>query len=317
MSYPTHLPEDLTRAIDTVMGPISDYSVYVLDGQTGDLTGDPDDWHDALVIAEPDPGISHLAHRTIKFTRDPIGNIEYYFPERNDIDPVHVGGPDTPEPAKPNKPVVIGLTGPAGAGKNAAGDILAARYGYRTLALADAVRDALWQIDPIVTTGHPDAQAEPVTLRTIITSHGWDQAKREYPEIRRLLQKVGTEAGWQLHGQNLWTDLLRRKITEILDQADRPGNPDRDQIGFVITDVRFPHEIELVTSLGGQIWKIDRQVQDLPGQTGQHASEHSISGHRPDHIVDNSGDLDQLHHQLAVKMDQYGPWFDELATDTP
>lgn len=309
---PTYIPDELAQAIETTLGPISDYAVYVLDGQTAEVN--PDDgnnWHDALVIAEHGFSIRHLAHRIIKFTRDPQGQIEYYFPERPDIPAVQVGSDQAAVPPKRNKPPVIGLTGAAGAGKNAVGEILERPYGYTALALADSVRQAAWEIDPIITAR---TDMDPLTLRDLVNELGWDTAKRKYPEVRRILQRVGTEAGWQMHGENLWTDLLSHKIKAAFDsaEADRE-DPTRSCTGIVVTDVRFPHEIELIKALGGQIWHVDRPGLSMSAGTATHASETSLAGHSWDHEIDNNGTLEDLKQEISKKMNTYSEWFDWLA----
>lgn len=71
----THLPTDLNEAIDTEFAD-SDYSVYVLDGQTAGpdhaCDGSDDDYHDAIVLVDVGPGPEHVH----KFTRRPDGSID-------------------------------------------------------------------------------------------------------------------------------------------------------------------------------------------------------------------------------------------------
>ena len=74
----SHLPGDLLDRIDEVMGD-TEFCVYVMDGQDARTHGDPDDWHDALVLAEPDP--DHPHGQLVKFTRRPDGVIEHYRPD--------------------------------------------------------------------------------------------------------------------------------------------------------------------------------------------------------------------------------------------
>lgn len=86
-TYPTNLPPDLNTAIEQLCGD-ADYAIYTLDGQQAALTGEHDDWHDALVLIDPHsmdtaaataagaPPIGPL----IKLTRDPYGEITYYNP---------------------------------------------------------------------------------------------------------------------------------------------------------------------------------------------------------------------------------------------
>lgn len=73
---PTHLPTDLITAIENDQGSgTGDYSLFVLDGQSPDLDEGPDDWHDALVVAEQG---YQQPMRVLKYTRSPEGDITRY-----------------------------------------------------------------------------------------------------------------------------------------------------------------------------------------------------------------------------------------------
>lgn len=69
---PTSIPVPLQEYIDTTIGH-DDYAPYVLDGQSAELTGDADDWHDALVTVDGPRGIS-----VTKFTMRPDGALEHF-----------------------------------------------------------------------------------------------------------------------------------------------------------------------------------------------------------------------------------------------
>jgi len=69
--------------------------------------------------------------------------------------------------------------------------------------------------------------------------------------------------------------------------GDNPGS------NFVITDVRFANEIEMIHSLGGYIVRIDRDECTYDG----HVSETEIA--KPDFIVDNNDDIDHFSHKLC------------------
>lgn len=67
---------------------------------------------------------------------------------------------------------------------------------------------------------------------------------------------------------------------------------------FVVTDVRFDNEVELVRSLGGVIVKIDR-----PGYTYDHHITESgtING---DYLINNDGSKEQLWNQVEKVIDE-------------
>lgn len=184
---------------------------------------------------------------------------------------------------------LIGLTGMAGAGKDEAAKALVAA-GWSREAFADRMRTAILALDPIVDYdvdgldyGHADIT--PNRLSEIVQALGWDGAKRTYDEVRRLLQRFGTEAGREIHGENCWVDALLRDWN----RAER----------LVVTDVRFPNEAEAIQRHNGLVVKILRPgLAPLPGG---HASEAGI----PDELVDawilNDGTVSRL-HELVMRI---------------
>ena len=84
---------------------------------------------------------------------------------------------------------VVLLTGCKRSGKDSAAQVLIDR-GWVNLAFADPLRTMALAINPIV---NYDFQCNVVRLKDMVESYGWDFAKRD-PEVRRLLQVIGTEA---------------------------------------------------------------------------------------------------------------------------
>lgn len=176
---------------------------------------------------------------------------------------------------------VIGLTGYAQSGKDTAAGFLVAR-GFRRLAFADILRQSLYNLNPLVEVRHDLIQTwedasvvtTPVRVRDIVDIVGWDVAKVDYPEIRQLLQRLGTEVGRELFGENFWVERVTRQI----------HNGDR----VVITDVRFENEEAAVHQLGGKVYRISRSSAK-PANT--HASELTVDRLFVDAVIPNEGDL--------------------------
>lgn len=190
------------------------------------------------------------------------------------------------------KGLILGLTGFAQSGKDSAGQVLIYNKGFRRLAFADALRESLYNLNPIVKTNVRQerqgfwewlngevSRTEITTYRVqdLVDSIGWDRAKVEYTEVRELLQKLGTEAGRNIHGQDCWTNIIKREIE---------SNP---YDNFVITDVRFPNEADVIGQLGGKVIKIER-----PGITSvnNHVSDKGIDNY--DYMITNGGSLGDL-----------------------
>jgi len=82
--------------------------------------------------------------------------------------------------------MIIGLSGRAGSGKDEVAKVLVDLYGYKRIAFADAIRDALYELNPLV--------SDRIRVADLVDEYGWDFAKKNF-EVRRLLQVFGTEVG--------------------------------------------------------------------------------------------------------------------------
>ena len=179
-----------------------------------------------------------------------------------------------PEEVLPKRRQIVGLTGHARCGKDTAANTLVARMWTR-VAFADALRDVLIALNPVV--WEPD-----VSLREAMRdTRSWDALKKD-PSVRQLLQRMGTEAGRNIHGDDCWIRIAKRKV----DAA--PGN-------VVITDVRFSNEAEAIRAWGGKVIRIERPGV---GPVNGHSSE-SLD-FEPDAVIENSGTIEDLHDQVRA-----------------
>lgn len=166
--------------------------------------------------------------------------------------------------------MLIGITGRKQAGKDSFAARLVEAHGFNWVAFADPIREFALALDPLV-DGH-------YRLSEIVRSLGWDVAKESIPEVRRTLQRLGTEAGRAVLGDRVWIDATLGKI----DAIDGP---------VVVTDVRFPNEAEAITSAGGILVRVVRPGHET---TDAHPSETAMDGY-PVHVqVVNDGSLEQL-----------------------
>lgn len=174
--------------------------------------------------------------------------------------------------------MIIGLSGFARSGKDTAADFM---HGYRRRSFATPIRWALLTLNPLIAPG--------VTVRNAVDRDGWDVAKVTYPELRRLLQVLGTEVGRQLLGDDVWVHLALRGL-----------NPD-DRVVF--TDVRFPNEAQAIKDLGGQVWRITR-----PGvlEHNAHQSESALNEWDFDKYIHNDGSLADLAWRVGENLPTVG-----------
>lgn len=168
-------------------------------------------------------------------------------------------------------PEVLALGGYAYAGKDSVANVLAERYGYTRIAFGDPVRDLLEAMNPLIPTPYGA-----VNLAWVLKDVGWDVAKREYPEVRRLMQQLGN--GAREHTvQDVW-------IQAALKKAEGHER-------VVYTDVRHRNELDAVAGLDHySIWISRPGVGPLNG----HVSENQLGRLDFDFGYFNEDELEDL-----------------------
>lgn len=184
---------------------------------------------------------------------------------------------------------LVGLTGKAGSGKNEAANALVAA-GWKQAAFADKMRKAVLALDPYIA----DDGNHFVRLSSIVSHEGWDEAKRSYPEVRRLLQRFGTEAGRDIHGEDCWVDALFRGF----------GGFGTISPSLVITDCRFDNEARAIHKRGGYVIEIVRSnLAPLSSGNSSHASEAGVSDHLIDCRIRNDSSVEELHERVLFQVE--------------
>lgn len=173
----------------------------------------------------------------------------------------------------------IALCGVATCGKDTAAKGLTER-GWKRVSFADGLREFALAVDPIVDI--PGAYR----LSELVDTVGWDEAKR-HAEVRRLLQVIGTDAGRNIVGENVWVDIAGDKIIDAMEAG----------YGVVLTDCRFPNEVEMVREFGGYLVRIERPgVSAVNG----HVSETALDDIEPDYTIVNDGSSADLQAKLVA-----------------
>lgn len=185
--------------------------------------------------------------------------------------------------------MIIGLNGEAGSGKDTCAAYLVENYGFTRYAFADAVREVALAIDPLVPM-YDGIQR----LSYVVNALGWDRAKREIPEVRRLLQVVGTNGGRMVLGENCWVDIIEARL-----QQELPAR-------VILTDLRFGNEAEYVHRKSGHVVEIIR-----PGNPYAIAKNHASEQFTPDadYILHNDDTLESL----CTQIDKMMVWVNDLA----
>lgn len=205
--------------------------------------------------------------------------------------------------------MIIGTIGFIGSGKGTVADILVEKKGFTKLAFADAVKDATAAI-----FGWPRALLEGDTDESRKFREEmdpwWSEKTGKYITPRYMLQLMGTEAGRDVFHPDLWILALEKKLAMYQN--------------VVISDVRFPNEIDFIQRMGGFVVRVkrgddpewynaaldDNNTNNI--QTGTmsiyypriHYSEWAWIGKPTDYQLDNVGTISMLEadieHMLRV-----------------
>lgn len=175
---------------------------------------------------------------------------------------------------------IIGLSGYSTAGKDEAAKALV-EHGYTRIAFADVLRDMAYAIDPYIDVSDGPHEYEFGRLSGLIDRYGWDQAKNDFPDVRRLLQRLGTEAGRKILGENIWIETAFSRAASS---------------NIVVTDVRFPNEADAIRSRAGVVVRITRNGV---GPRNDHASELALVDYPFDYYIENNGTIEDLHAKVV------------------
>lgn len=184
------------------------------------------------------------------------------------------------------------------------------------MAFADALKDACaaifgWDRD-MLDGKNPQSRV----WRTQVDPWWADKLGIPHFTPRFALQNIGTETLRAHFNDSLWIHNVHRRIENVW--AKNPAAK------IVITDGRFPNELDLVRSLGGQVLRVrrgaepdwyetacaanhdgDKLAQSLMWVSEVHISEWAWIGHPVDATVENDGTLDDLFRQTDALVDRF------------
>lgn len=166
--------------------------------------------------------------------------------------------------------IVIGLAGKAGSGKDTAGEYLCKMFGFYRIAFGDFLK------------------------KHCVDVHGWNGEKDDVG--RELLQKEGTNKHREAY-ENVWVDhaviLIRTLETDGFDK-------------FVITDMRFPNEYNLVSSYtNGYPVRLFGRKYNMSAEAEAHVSETALDNHDFEYKIDSSGNIGEFHCEIYNFLRKY------------
>ena len=141
--------------------------------------------------------------------------------------------------------MIIGICGLIGCGKGTAADILVEEHNFTKLSFADKLKDGVATV-----FGWDRAMLEGDTA----DSREWRETQDDFwtKETKRtvtprlVLQEFGTDCMRNGFFDGIWVSLVKQELLE---------NPTKN---FVIPDVRFDNEANMIKKLNGKVWRVRR-----------------------------------------------------------
>jgi hypothetical protein len=180
-------------------------------------------------------------------------------------------------------PLLLGLVGPIGAGKDTAAAYLRDHYAFVSVAFADPVRDMLGAL-----VEHVDGSGAWLT----------DRALKELPmpvlgrSYRELARSLGTAWGRELLGADWWVRIADHKLRNARTCGDN----------LVVTDVRHLNEAAWLRAHGGRLVAITRDGHAF--NSLDHDSELQAACIECEHVISNSTTPAHLHDQLDLVVER-------------
>ena len=200
--------------------------------------------------------------------------------------------------------MIIGFVGTIGSGKGTAGEILAQR-GFFTESFAAPLKDMTANL-----FGWPRHLLEGDTKESREfrerNDPWWSERLGQDITPRYILQTIGTECMRDCIHTDFWVACLEKRIKLNHD--------------YVITDVRFPNEIDSVHKMGGKIVEIQRGVLpdwyiqaamynngDSETKPDVHFSEWAWMGYKTDYTINNNGTKEYLEEEIELMLECLTP----------
>lgn len=204
---------------------------------------------------------------------------------------------------------VIGIGGKLQHGKDVVADHLVDELGWVKVGMSDALNEILMVLNPHIPTVDEKTVAKKflgVTYSTktvtttstmqyadVVKQLGYTKAK-EIPEVRRLLQAMGTEVGRKMIDTNIWVKMMSKKVREL----KKKGVP-----GVIVTGIRFPNESKAIKTLEGELWWVDRPGHVAESDAASHDSENSLKPDDFEVFIENDRSLNDLRAKVDDLVD--------------
>ena len=199
--------------------------------------------------------------------------------------------------------MIISITGKIGSGKDTVAQIIQECTPYHNW----EVKKWAGKLKAIaeMISGIPKEKFEDQDFKYTKLPECWDRQvqsgryKTTQPmTVRDLLQLLGTEAMRNGLHENVWVNALMSEYlaTTVTVGTNEFDFSEEDQMpNWIITDTRFPNELEAARAKKGITIKVHRPGRKSDEKQAQHASETALDHVTDwDYVISNDGDLSEL-----------------------
>jgi len=195
-------------------------------------------------------------------------------------------------------PLLFGLSGKKRVGKDTLGACLVREYSFRRFAFADSVKSVALDINPTIRNSSGELA---LPLQEVYRMHGESfEGIKDSPDwdadVRRFLQNMGSTMAQREN--TIWAGPLVRDAIAYMNES---GN------NVVITDVRFPWEVNLIRSAGGQMIRVFRSDWPDHEHEDSHISETLLDDMVPDAFFDSTPLDETFSDRVKTLVDQFTP----------
>ena len=193
--------------------------------------------------------------------------------------------------------MIIGICGLIGSGKGTVADILVNTHKFTKISFADKLKDGVASVfgwDRKMLEGDTDESRQWRELKDDF----WSNETKMEITPRLVLQLFGTDCMRNGFDDGSWVSLVKKEL------LDNPGR------NYVIPDVRFANEVDMIRDVGGEVWEIKRgpdpewliEYKTNGKEPKVHASEWKWIKSKKDLVIENNSTLDELSNQVLSRL---------------
>ena len=193
--------------------------------------------------------------------------------------------------------MIIGICGLIGSGKGTVADILVNTHKFTKISFADKLKDGVASVfgwDRKMLEGDTDESRQWRELNDDF----WSNETKMEVTPRLVLQLFGTDCMRNGFDDGIWVSLVKKEL------LDNPGR------NYVIPDVRFANEVDMIRDVGGEVWEIKRgpdpewliEYKTNGKEPKVHASEWKWIKSKKDLVIENNSTLDELSNQVLSRL---------------